>query len=77
MPEFVLHQITPEGALGEVVEEVKKEGAIREVEANVVMDVATATSFVEKLQDVLKQLKTLQEQAQTESQAPTTASGNE
>lgn len=78
MPEFVLHQVTPEGNLGEVIEEVKKEGVIREVEANVVMDVATAASFVEKLQGVLEQIKSLQAKAQqAEPQAPAVISGNE
>jgi hypothetical protein len=78
MPEFVLHQINPDGNLGEVIEEAKKEGVIREVEANVVMDVATATSFVEKLQGVLEQIKSLQAKAQqAEPQAPAVISGTE
>jgi hypothetical protein len=78
MPEFVLHQLNPDGNLGEVIEEAKKEGVIREVEANIVMDVATATSFVEKLQDILKQIKSLQAQAQqAEPQTPAVVSRNE
>ena len=32
MPEFVLHQITPDGQLGNLVEQVVKEGVVREVE---------------------------------------------
>lgn len=63
-PEFVLHQITPEGNLGESLEEVVKEGVIREVEVNVVMDLNTTTAFVNVLQATLKQLETFQKQQQ-------------
>jgi hypothetical protein len=72
MPEFVLHEITPEGNLGKVLEEVVKSGVIREVEVNVVMDVNVATSFVNVLQGLLAQVKSLQELAskKTEPQIP-------
>jgi hypothetical protein len=64
MPEYVLHRITPEGNLGASIEEVVKEGAIREVEINVIMDMAVAINFVNAFQGVLAQIKSIQEQAE-------------
>lgn len=64
MPEYVLHRITPEGNLGTSIEEVVKDGAIREVEINVIMDIAVATNFANILQGVLNQVKSMQEQAE-------------
>lgn len=59
MPEFVLHEIGQDGNLGKQIEEVVKEGFIREVEINVVMDVTTASSLVNVLQTTLKNIETL------------------
>lgn len=64
MAEYVLHRITPEGNLGTSIEEVVKDGAIREVEINVIMDIAVATNFANILQGVLNQVKSMQEQAE-------------
>jgi hypothetical protein len=58
MPEFVLHQIT-QGTLGPPLEQVVKDGAIREVEVNVIMDVESATSFMSVLQTTLNQIENL------------------
>ena len=60
MPEFVLHQITPDGLLGNLVEQVVKEGVVREVEVNVIMDVSATASFVNVLQATLQQVEKLQ-----------------
>lgn len=62
-PDFVMHRITAEGNLGEPIEEVIKEGAIREVDVNVVMDINTAISFASALQQLLTQISQLQEQS--------------
>ncbi len=59
MPEFVMHKITPEGKLGEVIEEVVKNGVVREVEINVVMSPVAAASFVEVMKTQLKQIEEL------------------
>ncbi len=62
MPEFVLHQITPEGNLGASLEEVVKDGPIREVEVNVVMDVLSTTALANALRTTLEQLEELKTQ---------------
>ena len=64
MPEFVLHEITPEGNLGKAVDQSVKEGALREVEVNVIMDLEAATSFLDVLQNTLKQIKEIQAKQQ-------------
>ena len=69
MPEFVLHGITPEGNLGGVLEEVVKEGFVREVEVNVVMDLTVTANFIAALQDVLTRYKAVQKQAAQEQTA--------
>src|ERR1700687_2033431 len=70
MPEFELHRVTPEGNIGEVIEQVTKQGAvIREVEVNIVMDVPTITEFLNALQKVLAQIKSIQEQAERSAKA--------
>ncbi len=63
MPEFVLHQITPEGNLGKQIEEVVKEGFIREVEVNVVMDLAVTQNFITALQEMLEKVNETRELA--------------
>lgn len=81
MPEYVLHEITPEGNLGGPREEVVKEGFIREVEVNVIMDFAAAVSFLNVLQSTLKQVKEIQDQQrqavaeQQHAQTPKTNEG--
>jgi hypothetical protein len=60
MPEFVMHQITSEGQLGNPIEEVVKQGAIREVEINVIMDVEAIKSFMAVLGTTLDKVATLQ-----------------
>lgn len=65
MPEFVMHEITPEGTLGKPIEQSVREGAVREVEVNVIMDIEAATSFLDVLQTTLKQIKEIQTKQQT------------
>ena len=62
MPEYVLHEITPEGNLGGSREEVVKQGFIREVEVNVIMDVSATTQFVNVMQTTLNQFAEIQKQ---------------
>jgi hypothetical protein len=57
LPEYVLHAVTPEGKLGKSIEEVKKEGIVREVAVNVIMDINTAASFMSVFQEVFEKLQ--------------------
>jgi hypothetical protein len=65
-PEFVLHRVSPTGNLGDVLEQVVKEGIVREVEVNVVMDLATTVQFIDLLQRTLQQIQALSEQRKAE-----------
>ena len=73
MPEFALHGFTPEGTLnGEPIEQVVKEGMIREVEVNVVMDLAVTQNLIAALQDILSRFKAAQEQSAKQLEQRTT-----
>lgn len=61
LPEFVLHQLTKEGRVGEQLEQVVKEGVIRETEINVVMDVPLTIQFIALLQQVISQVQMIQQ----------------
>ena len=63
LPEYVLHEITSEGKLGKLVEEVKKEGMIREVAVNVIMDLNTAVSFLDVFQEILAKAQELRKES--------------
>lgn len=75
LPEYVLHDVTPEGKLGDPVEEVKKEGIVREVAVNVIMDINTATAFMEVFQQILEKAQRIRRKVQgkkTEPETPAT-----
>lgn len=61
MPEFVLHQVTKEAGVGELLEQVVKDGIIRETEISVVMDVPLAIQFISLLQQMVSQVQTIQQ----------------
>jgi len=63
-PEFVVHAVDPEGKVGAVLEEVKKEGLVREVAVNVIMDVATATSFIKVFQEMMEERERIRREAE-------------
>jgi len=56
IPDQTVQAITPEGKLGgEVADErITREGILREIEVNVVMDVTTAKAMIEWLEDKVK-----------------------
>ena len=51
IPRKMVFDVTPDGQLGPVTDRDSKEGIIREVEVEVVMDVPLAKSLVEWLKD--------------------------
>ena len=59
IPQQVVHRIKPDGRLGDEIEEerVSKSDIIREVEAEVLMDLATAKSFHTWLTEKIKKLE--------------------
>lgn len=70
MPEFVMHKVTAEGKLGEPIEEVVKTGIVREVEINVVMNPTAAASFIEVMQNTLKQIQEFLARQQASGSSP-------
>src|SRR5688572_24561526 len=60
LPEYVLHEITPEGKLGKQIDQIKKEGIVREVAVNIIMDINTATAFISVFQETLEKAKQIQ-----------------
>jgi hypothetical protein len=60
LPEYVLHEITPEGKLGKPIDQIKKEGIVREVAVNIIMDINTATAFIGVFQETLERAKQIQ-----------------
>lgn len=72
LAEYVLHEITPEGKLGKPLEEVKKEGMVREVAVNVIMDINTAVSFLDVFQEILAKAQRIRSKVQGEETASET-----
>ena len=72
LPEYALHEITPEGKLGKPIDQVKKEGIVREVAVNVIMDINTATAFLNVLQDVLEKTQKVRDEESAKAQGKET-----
>src|SRR5262249_12595328 len=57
IPEIATHAITEEGAVGKEINRYEQRGVVRELEINVVMDLADAESYVALLQERIQQAK--------------------
>jgi hypothetical protein len=64
IPQQTLHKIEPDGSLGEEIIEgrISRDGIVREVEVGAVMDIATAKSLIELLQDLVKQVEKIEDE---------------
>lgn len=65
-PEYVVHKVTPEGALGDEIERVEKKGIIRETQMSVVMTEATIIQVIDLLQKMVKQLESFRQPEKAE-----------
>lgn len=63
IPQQTLHKIEPDGSLGEEIIEarISLEGIEREIEVGAVMDISTAKSLIELLQDLVEQIEKVKE----------------
>ena len=63
IPQQTLHKIEPDGSLGEEILEarISHEGIEREMEVGAVMDISTAKSLIELLQDLVEQIEKVKE----------------
>lgn len=70
IPQQMTYQITGETKLGEEIREarVAREGIVREVEAEVIMDVGTARALVEWLQERIKTIEQAQEKIRSRAE---------
>ncbi len=57
MPRATVHDVTPAGTLGEIVEAEGKSGFVRELEVGVLMDRDEATNFRNWLSQRIEQLE--------------------
>jgi hypothetical protein len=71
IPKVMVHHVTPEGGLGEEITErrVTKEGVVREVEADLIMDYGTAKAIHEwlgkKIEAIEERIKETTEEKNT------------
>jgi hypothetical protein len=53
-PQIIQHKVTPEGALGEKINEIGKKGIIREIESGLIMDIVVAKSLRDWLNEKIE-----------------------
>jgi hypothetical protein len=57
IPKQLEFEVTPEGGIGDETKRVGRDAVVREVEVNVVMNLLTAKTFVNWLQDKIKKVE--------------------
>lgn len=68
IPQQTLHKIDPDGSIGEEIIDarISRDGIVREVEVGAVMDISTAKSLIELLQELIEQVEKVTEDEDTE-----------
>lgn len=68
IPQQTLHKIDPDGAIGEEIVDarISRDGIVREVEVGAVMNISTAKSLIELLQEIIEQVEKVTEDEDTE-----------
>ncbi|MCL1470645.1 hypothetical protein [Argonema antarcticum] len=68
IPQQTLHKIDPDGSIGEEIidERISRDGIVREVEVGAVMDISTAKSLIELLQELIEQVEKVTENEEPE-----------
>ena len=64
IPQKVTHAVLPSGTLAQQTDKEGKEGVVREVEAGIILDEATATALVVWLKQQLENIKEIKAQTQ-------------
>lgn len=54
IPRQVIHEILPDGTLGEEIEKVSRDGLVREVEIGVIIDIKLAEGLFEILSQIIE-----------------------
>ncbi len=72
IPQQVTHKIDPDGSLGAEIKElrVERQGVVREVEADIIMDMPVAEALVEWLRGNIDTMKRISERKSKAKQEP-------